>query len=343
MPIPSLSSGNCRLRFSGGTLSPKSASDSPTDCRQPEPITALKDRTQPIRHVFFDIDDTLVCSKNPAASPKVMSALRQLEAQGIQLNFVTGRNHDSAEQMARKLVGDGLPIVYAHSNGAQTILMDQTGKRRVVAEHTINDPAIITDVFEILQREAPNSNLRAFVKTRHNHLVHLTFYPGHITSLQDELNDLGLTRQRASLVGMFVRELTPQQSDHLKATLKMRFPHLSVTQNKTYSLDITHAEANKGQAISHIIAHYGWNPKECAGVGDGDNDVAMAKTLREKGGVMIAMGNATDTLKEAAHYITGPVSDHGASDVAAAILRLKARHDNTSKQPPKPTHLDIQA
>ncbi|HHX55014.1 MAG TPA: HAD-IIB family hydrolase, partial [Clostridiales bacterium] len=57
---------------------------------------------------------------------------------------------------------------------------------------------------------------------------------------------------------------------------------------------------NKGVGLSLIAQHLGIRQEEIIAVGDAGNDIAMIKYA----GLGVAMGNATDDVKEIADYIT---------------------------------------
>ena len=81
----------------------------------------------------------------------------------------------------------------------------------------------------------------------------------------------------------------------------------SVVRSQSYYLDITHPLANKGVALSEVATLLGLPLAEIAVVGDGRNDVAMF----ERGGLSIAMGNASPQVQQAADLVTDSNHDDG--------------------------------
>lgn len=53
--------------------------------------------------------------------------------------------------------------------------------------------------------------------------------------------------------------------------------------------------------------YYGIDLTETMAFGDGGNDVPMLKVA----GIGVAMGNASDSVKAAARFVTAHVDDHG--------------------------------
>jgi Cof subfamily protein (haloacid dehalogenase superfamily) len=101
----------------------------------------------------------------------------------------------------------------------------------------------------------------------------------------------------------------------------------SVARSQPYYLDITSPLANKGAALSELAKLLDISPAEIAVIGDGGNDVAMF----ERGGLSIAMGNASPAVRHAADFVTDSNRDEGfANAVERFILggdRSKAKVD----------------
>jgi len=89
-------------------------------------------------------------------------------------------------------------------------------------------------------------------------------------------------------------------------------------------LEITHADADKWEALRDLADHLGVSADEVMTIGDGDNDRPMLRGA----GLSFAMGNAPDFVKETADYITKDNEHEGA---AAAIRKmLEAREKSGS-------------
>jgi hydroxymethylpyrimidine pyrophosphatase-like HAD family hydrolase len=87
--------------------------------------------------------------------------------------------------------------------------------------------------------------------------------------------------------------------------------------SQTYYLDVTHREANKGNAVRLLAAAQGVAVEEVAVLGDMVNDVPMFQVA----GFSIAMGNATDEVKALASAVTsGNDGDGWAEAVDRFIL-----------------------
>jgi hydroxymethylpyrimidine pyrophosphatase-like HAD family hydrolase len=92
-----------------------------------------------------------------------------------------------------------------------------------------------------------------------------------------------------------------------------------------YYLDITHPLANKGDALSEITKLLGVPLAETAVIGDGSNDAARF----ERGGLIIAIGNASPEVRRSADFVTDSNRDDG---FANAIERFILGGDRSNAQ-----------
>lgn len=90
----------------------------------------------------------------------------------------------------------------------------------------------------------------------------------------------------------------------------------SVALSQPYYLDITHPLANKGVGLSELARLLEIPLAEIAVIGDGGNDAAMF----ERGGLSIAMGNASAELRQAANFVTDSNEQDGFANAVERII-----------------------
>lgn len=84
-----------------------------------------------------------------------------------------------------------------------------------------------------------------------------------------------------------------------------------------WDIHITHKLATKKHSIEKLIEILGVRKEEVIGIGDGNNDMPLFESV----GYKVAMGNAVDSLKESADYITDTLDNDGfAKFIEAKIL-----------------------
>jgi Cof subfamily protein (haloacid dehalogenase superfamily) len=87
--------------------------------------------------------------------------------------------------------------------------------------------------------------------------------------------------------------------------------------SQTYYLDITPPGQNKGTFVEAMARRLGITTGAVATIGDMQNDLAMFKVS----GVSVAMGNATDDVKQQATHVTASNEDEGFAGAVEMILK----------------------
>jgi Cof subfamily protein (haloacid dehalogenase superfamily) len=83
--------------------------------------------------------------------------------------------------------------------------------------------------------------------------------------------------------------------------------HASAARSQPYYLDVTHPKANKGFAVQWLAERLGIPLDQVATLGDQPNDVLMFK----KSGISIAMGNAGESVRNAATHVSTACDEEG--------------------------------
>ena len=97
----------------------------------------------------------------------------------------------------------------------------------------------------------------------------------------------------------------------------------SAARSQPYYLDVTHPDANKGTVVTTLSKLLSLPAGEIATIGDMPNDVLMFR----KGGLSIAMGNASQEVQARADVVTASYEDEGfAKAIEQFVLqRVEAR------------------
>lgn len=106
------------------------------------------------------------------------------------------------------------------------------------------------------------------------------------------------------------RELTLQQLQHLPVTMAF---------SEKTSLEITPAGVDKGTALKKLCELLGLDIEQVIAVGDAPNDHAILETA----GLAVAMGNATDSVRQLCHTIVADNDHHGVKEAIERYLLEK--------------------
>ncbi len=263
--------------------------------------------------LFFDIDGTLLdyTGKMPASAKE---ALRQARLAGHQLVICSGR---SGHQLSDWMFTDFDGII--NCTGARVIF-----KQNVIYEHFVPREDV-RRAREVL--EAANGVLVA--QTEECTILSQESY----TFMKDYLVKMGRSQKRIErLLGNAVISSQMEAYDNIKKFFYHR-SEKTVEQLENELGDIFTVEAssflkdacdsgeitckgiNKSYGMQLYIQRQGFSKEDTIAFGDGPNDLDMLSFA----GIGVAMGNARDTVKANADFITRDVEQDG---IAYALKEL---------------------
>jgi len=260
--------------------------------------------------LLADVDGTLVTAEK-VLTPRAREAVEALHAAGIAFAITSGRPPRGMAMLIEPLA---LRTPIAGFNGGIFINPDMT----IMAEHVL--PA---DVAERAIEIILHNRMDVWVYSGKDWLVRdpaaphvareqwtVKFAPTVVKDFKDALGNA------AKIVGIsddhdLVARCEKDAQDALGAKA-------SAARSQPYYLDITHPDANKGTVVTTLSKLLSIPAAEIATIGDMPNDVLMFR----KGGLSIAMGNASPEVQAQADLVTDSYDDEGfAKAVERFILR----------------------
>ena len=279
------------------------------------------DPSERIRLLVSDIDGTLVTSSKQV-TPRAMRAVEYLREAGIQLALVSSRPARGMDMFIGPL---GIDTPRAGLNGGEIlapdgsvlaqIALDPEVARRVV--EALDEHGVESWVFAggdwLIRDGGPGKARGAYVEKERRAVgmepVLVPDFEGHyhrIGKIMGSTADFHLL-ERAEI--------------HLQTMLG---DTVNAHRSQLYYLDVTHPDANKGNAALRLAELLGVAADEMACIGDMGNDIAML----EVAGLAIAMGNGTDEVKDAAHFVTDTNEQEGWALAVEQLLLPRAPGDN---------------
>ncbi|WP_240759507.1 Cof-type HAD-IIB family hydrolase [Lichenicoccus roseus] len=259
-------------------------------------------RTDPssrIRLLVSDIDGTLV-TRTKDLTRAALRAAGQLREAGIRLALVSSR---PARGMDMFLAPLAIDTPRAGLNGGEILAPDGS----LVAAMAL-DPEVAQIVVETLDEHGVDSWLfaegrwlirrpeGAYVAQEHR-AVRLE--PVVVDSFANHYHRIG------KIMGSSADyHLLERVERHVQSLLGER---VNAHRSQSYYLDVTHPDANKGNAALRLAGLLGVPADEMACIGDMGNDISMLQIA----GVSIAMGNATEEVAAAAHFVTDTNEEDG--------------------------------
>ncbi len=261
--------------------------------------------------VLADVDGTLVTSEK-VLTTRAVAAVKSLQDAGIAFAITSGR---PPRGMAMLIDPLALRTPVAGFNGGIFVKPDMS----IMAEHVLA-PDVAGRALEVILRHGMDAWVYSgkdwFV--RDANAPHVTreqwtvkFAPTVIGSFKDMLGSA------VKIVGVsndleLVARCEKDTQDALGAKA-------SAARSQPYYLDVTNPDANKGTVVTTLSKLLSVPTSEIATLGDMPNDVLMFR----KGGLSIAMGNASPEVQAQADLVTDSYDDEG---FAKAVERIVLQH-----------------
>ncbi|NLJ57093.1 MAG: HAD family phosphatase [Firmicutes bacterium] len=250
----------------------------------------------------LDLDETLLNAEHKI-SPRNAAALRRAVEQGILVTIATGRMFSSTLPYARELQID-LPLITYH--GA---LIKKAGGE--VFRHS---PLPFEKALEILQIGTEEGlHLQVYVDDRLYAQEENDYTRYYQTIAPVSLGMVGnlpafLAAEQREPTKLTIIDLEKRRLRRIQQQLQEKYGEdLFVLQSRPNFLEITAAEATKGQALRFLGEKEGIAPREMVAFGDSYNDVDMLKFA----GLGVAVANAPQDVQAAADAIAGSNTEDG--------------------------------
>lgn len=266
---------------------------------------------------FFDVDGTLL-GKNFTIHPAVLEEISRLRESGVAIALATGRSGFAAEPIIQQI-------------GANFPCMLQSGSQ-------IWDPLEKKSIFTAALRISTLENLREIARQRRVTIEYytldgyfvevdspLTKIHAAYTGRHPQVQDWDQIRAEAEILRVIFDVDQPQLIDQLRQDLAL-IPEVKIgigfgaNHPELTFINVTDERGSRDKALDLLTARLGISDREVISFGDAEADIPFLK----RAGFGVAMGNASETVKQAARYVTASVEDAGVA-VALKILRSGTR------------------
>lgn len=264
-----------------------------------------------VKMIGLDLDGTLI-GKDRGISARDREALLKAAALGVHIVPVTGRPIAGLPEALKDIKID----CTITSNGATVCHNGEV----VIKHHFSGDTCA-----ELLRRfDSRYSIAEIFIggmgyedeRSYRNTAAQFEFTPimEYFKKSRRVVEDIYALLAVSEIEELAVMCESPAQCEELLAELKA-FPTLKAARPMPSYLEIMASDGGKGTALNELAARFGIERGEIMAVGDSDNDADMLM----KAGVPVAMGNAAESLKRIACFVT---EDNAHDGVAAAVEKF---------------------
>lgn len=278
-------------------------------------MTIQKPKT-PIRLLALDLDGTLL-TQDKRFTERTKAALLSAVNAGIEPVFVTGRPYYGLPAELDFLSGIRYVIT---SNGAVTYDLQKKKRLRsalidketaVRIAHLPADRQLMYNVFldgiGYCDKEVYEQMLQHFSGTPVEQYVRQSRRP------TDDLTRRILQAEEG-IENIWIRASSREERDHLNALITESGPLKTVLTAET-DVEVGSHNADKGIALQKLADVLQINQNSILSIGDNVNDIGMFQVS----GISVAMGNASEEVKQHAYAVTGTNNADGA---AAAIEKF---------------------
>jgi Cof subfamily protein (haloacid dehalogenase superfamily) len=268
-----------------------------------------------IQLFLSDVDGSLL-TPDHRVTDRARGAIERLKRNGIEFTLVSSRPPKGLRSLISEL---GLTLPISAFNGGMIIRPDLT-----VIQERLLDGRTAASVIAAVEAQGADAWLYRgtdwFIKEGVTaHVAHEAASVGFEPKVVRELDTKG------DAVKIMAVTDHPDLMARCEESVRSLFQKaVSAQLSQSCYLDITHPKANKGEVVrslSHLLSI----PAECfATLGDMANDISMFKVS----GLSIAMGNASQEVKDAAKFETRRNDDEGFAYSVESILlprSLRAR------------------
>ena len=268
-----------------------------------------------IKLIVTDMDGTLL-SPNQTIHEQDIDIITKLANQGKTIVIASGRIFTMLETYYNQLKGVRYVI---SSNGAA---IDDIIEHKTLFKSIMDDEAVyqVLDFClkhkiecNLLSREAcyfPKESIRRERFVIYNHLAS-----------QQHLNQIQIRGYEAlkpidnQIEKILIHETDPSKREMVQAFIESETT-LACTVSDKNLLDISNHDISKGHALQRLMFHLNVRPQEVLAFGDYDNDLSLFEHARIK----VAMGNAIESLKNKATFITKTNQQQGVSFALKNLL-----------------------
>ena len=254
-------------------------------------IEEEKEEKPDIRVLFFDIDGTLLSHRSGSVPQSTVEALKEAQKKGMKIVVATGRDIIEMKK---------LPIMHLNFDGYLTlngnICLDK--EEKMFAGNEI-DPGEVEILVEIFKAKRLPFVLIGEKQRYINYVDDVVIETQHST--HGTIPDIG------EYHGEKIYQCLAFLNQDVRRKLEDMLDHCQITSWNDTGIDIIAKSGGKAAGIQKFLDQEQLKKSQTMAFGDGENDMSMLQFA----GIGVAMGNATEKLKQVADYVTTDIDNNG--------------------------------
>lgn len=262
--------------------------------------------------IALDMDGTLLTS-DKIITERTKKAIKEAEKKGVKIVLASGRPLNGLTKYLEELdLFSGDDYVLSYNGG----LVQNTKTEEIVSKVTIKG-SDLKDIYEVSKNV--NINIHAFSAKEGlitPKVSKYTQYEADMNGINFKIKDFNTVDDNEDIIKVMMIDEADILDPAIEKLPKDLYEKYSVFKSAPYFLEFTNKEVDKGLGLKRLGEHLGIKQEEIIACGDAGNDLSMVKYA----GLGVAMGNATDEVKEAANFITTSNDEDGIANVIEKFI-----------------------
>lgn len=277
----------------------------------------FKDR---MKIVFSDVDST-ISEKDDFLTAKTISSINFLHKNKIPVILTTARCYNDTVPILEQFEENPEYTIILQGGG----IVDKEGKILCESKISKSDGKKLINWYKKLNEKDKNTHLVMYFEDQPYSLSNVQF-PWKASTLIKQIDSFdGLFNENKSLQKAIVFNSNADEANFDPALIlnsfnKANINNLDIKMSGHGFYELQNKDVSKDKAVDFILKKLRLNPDSAIAVGDSTNDIEMLDFIRENNGLAIAMGNASDSVKEHANAITTSVTDEGFFNAIKAVF-----------------------
>ncbi len=273
-----------------------------------------------IKLVLTDLDDTLIAHKFPRATDHAIEGMQAMIAAGLHVGPVSGRipndmgwmfdNHQECYATGAFCNGQ---MIYVDGELIREEQIDSAELNRLAQALTESGCGVLT-MFDVYKGDIRDAGYYVTSSDDYAHKMMKSF--GAAKRYVHHLGAPAYTKANIHVLG--TREEQTQVRDWLRA----EFPSMDFVFPSNFAplLDVSPHGWSKGSSVQVLCDALGITIDEVATFGDSENDLSMIEGIPNA----VAVSNASEQIKQAAHWEIGASADDAVADALFDIAAAAA-------------------
>lgn len=244
-----------------------------------------------IKIVFFDIDGTLIDINKKIMTKRIEETLIGLKRNKIIICIATGRPLKSVPHFPNVEFDAFLTFNASYC----------CTKNEIIYKNPIRSSDVKTIIENAKRIQRPvsiASEARIGANGKDQDLIDYFAISNQSVEIVEDFDDLTKEDIYQIMIGCYKEEYDQILSDVEGAKITAWWPR---------AVDIIPSNGGKGLGVEKVLEYYHLKKEEALAFGDGTNDIEMLRAV----GTGVAMGNATNDVKDIADDICGSVAEDG--------------------------------